>query len=273
MDSYPSSESPRVNTRTFELKPHHEKVVALSGAGLSAAAGLATFRGPGGIWDQNPDLEDAMYADRLPGNLPILWHVWGSVYERALIAGPTEGHRALAALDATILTQNVDGLHQFAGSNDVAELHGSAGKAVCLNVTCDWKGQLAATFDPRRKPSEPERYGIPTVCPACGSHTRPDIVLFGEMLPDGVLEYSQHHARNCDVFIAVGTSNTVAPASMLAPIARSSGAITVCIDPYADDDRLAGIFDFVVREDAHNVLSRWAEHRTREKRNPFLDPF
>nr|MDK8213667.1 hypothetical protein [Enterococcus faecalis] len=68
-------------------------------------------------------------------------------------------------------------------------------------------------------------------------------------------------------------SNTVAPASLLAPLARASGAVTVCINPYADSDRLAGVFDYVVREDAHTVLARWAEHRGRERRNPFLDPF
>ncbi|EPH15745.1 hypothetical protein HMPREF1484_01382 [Dermabacter sp. HFH0086] len=262
-----------MRNRSFELRPHHERVVALTGAGLSAAAGLATFRGPGGIWEENPDLEAAMDVSRLPGNVPILWRVWGSVFERALIAGPTPGHRALAALDATILTQNVDGLHQFAGSHDVAELHGSAAEAVCLNPECTWRAQLAVRLDPERDPSDPEHYGVPRDCPVCGALMRPDIVLFGEMLPSGVLEYSENAARNCDVFLAVGTSNTVAPASLLAPLARASGAVTVCIDPYADSDRLAGVFDYVVREDAHTVLARWAEHRGRERRNPFLDPF
>lgn len=262
-----------MSNRQFELRPHHERVVALTGAGLSAAAGLATFRGPGGIWDENPDLEAAMDVDRLPENLPLLWRVWGSVFEKALIAGPTPGHRALAALEAKILTQNVDGLHQFAGSHDVAELHGSAAQAVCLNHECQWRAYLAVHLDESRDPSDPAHYGIPHKCPECGAPTRPDIVLFGEMLPTGVLEHSENATRNCDVFLAVGTSNTVAPAALLAPLARACGAVTVCIDPYADSARLAGVYDYVVREDAHTVLTRWADRRLREKRNPFLDPF
>ena len=97
-----------------------------------------------------------MDVDRLPGNLPILWRVWGSVFEKALVAGPTPGHRALAALEATILTQNVDGLHQFAGSHDVTELHGSAAEAVCLNHACPWRAHLAVQLDHSRDASEPE---------------------------------------------------------------------------------------------------------------------
>lgn len=263
----------RVNSRPFELRPHHERVVALTGAGLSAAAGLATFRGPGGIWETDPDLEDAMHVERLPGNIPVLWRVWGGVYERALAAGPAEGHRALARLDATILTQNVDGLHQLAGSKKVAELHGTAAHAVCINPACRWRAHLSGPLNPSTSAENPARYGIPATCPHCGVLTRPDIVIFGEMLPEGVLEFAQEATVNCDVFLAVGTSNSVAPASLLAPLARAAGAVTVCIDPYADVDRLAGIFDHVVREDAHSVLGRWADHRGRERRNPFLEPF
>lgn len=262
-----------MNSRPFELRPHHKRIVALTGAGLSAAAGLATFRGPGGVWEDDPDLEEAMHADRLPGNLPILWRVWGSVYEKALAAGPTPGHRALAGMDAVILTQNVDGLHQLAGSHDVAELHGSAAQAVCLNPACRWRAHLAGHLNPATPRERPERYGIPAACPHCGAPTRPDIVIFGELLPEGVLEFSESAALDCDLFLAVGTSNSVAPASLLAPLARSAGAVTVCIDPYADVDRLAGVFDHVVLEDAHTVLARWAEHRSRERRNPFLEPF
>lgn len=262
-----------MNPRAFELRPHHERIVALTGAGLSAAAGLATFRGPGGLWEEDPELEDAMHAEKVPGNIPVLWRVWGGVYEKAQAAGPTAGHRALAALGATVLTQNVDSLHQLAGSASVAELHGSAAQAVCINPECRWRAHLAGVLNPATDPRNPARYGIPATCPHCGALTRPDIVIFGEMLPEGVLEFAHNAATECDVFLAVGTSNSVAPASLLAPLARSRGAITVCIDPYADPSAHAGVFDHVVREDAHTVLTRWADHRARERRNPFLDPF
>lgn len=259
--------------RPFELRPHHTRVVALTGAGLSAAAGLATFRGPGGVWETDPELEDAMHARKVPGNLPVLWRVWGGVYEKALATGPTPGHRALAGMNATILTQNVDGLHQFAGSHHVAELHGSAAQAVCISSSCRWRAHLSGHLNPDTAPERPERYGIPEKCPHCGALTRPDIVIFGEMLPPGVLEFAENAALNCDVFLAVGTSNSVAPASLLAPLARAAGAVTVCVDPYADLGRLEGTFDHVILEDAHTVLTRWADHRARERRNPFLEPF
>lgn len=262
-----------MSMRPFELRPHHERVVALTGAGLSAAAGLATFRGPGGVWETDPDLEAAMHVRKIPDNLPVLWRVWGGVYEKALATGPTAGHRALAGMGATILTQNVDGLHQFAGSHDVAELHGSAAQAICINHSCRWRAHLSGHLNPDTPAERPERYGIPALCPHCGAPTRPDIVLFGEPLPLGVLEFAEQEALRCDVFLAIGTSSSVAPASLLAPLARAAGAVTVCIDPYADVERLAGVFDHVVLEDAHSVLTRWADHRARERRNPFLEPF
>lgn len=262
-----------MTARSFELRPHHQRIVALTGAGLSAAAGLATFRGPGGVWDENPELEAAMHADAIPDNLPILWRVWGGVYEKAVAAGPTAGHKALAGMGAVILTQNVDGLHQLAGSNQVAELHGSASKAVCINPACKWRAHLSGPINYSTSPAKPQRYGIPSLCPRCAAPTRPDIVIFGERLDPQVIDYAQAAALNCDLLIAIGTSNSVAPASLIAPLARSAGATTVIIDPYAKAQALAGAFDHVILEDAHAVLTRWADLRSKEKRNPFLEPF
>lgn len=262
-----------MSTRRFEPRPHHRRITVLSGAGLSAAAGLATFRGPGGIWDRDPDLEAAMQADRLPESLPVLWRVWGGVFTQAVAAGPTRGHRAIAAMEATVLTQNVDELHQQAGSQAVAELHGSAARAECVGRQCDWSMRLDLRGSEQHPVDTPMHYGAPAACPNCGAAVRPAIVLFGEQLPADALHAADRATQNCDLFIAVGTSNTVAPASLLAPAARRAGATTVCIDPYADREHLAGIFDHVIEADAHEVLAEWAQLRQRENRNPFLDPF
>lgn len=262
-----------MSSRRFELRPHHRRITVLSGAGLSAAAGLATFRGPGGIWDADPDLEAAMHADRLPESLPTLWRVWGGVFEQAVNAGPTIGHRAIAAMEATVLTQNVDELHQQAGSQSVAELHGTAARAECVDPVCDWGMRLDLRGGEQYPADTPMHYGVPATCPACSCAVRPAIVLFGEQLPSDALRIADRAIETCDLFIAVGTSNTVAPASMLAPAARRAGATTVCIDPYADREHLAGIFDHIVEADAHEVLGEWAQLRQREMRNPFLDPF
>ena len=253
------------------------KTLIITGAGISTDSGIPDYRSANGRLTKGRPMTFQEFAHS-PAQVHRYWAraFVGMHYMRQ--AQPNRAHYALVELERAglirgIVTQNVDGLHQFAGSHDVAELHGSAAQAVCLNHECQWRAYLAVHLDESRDPSDPAHYGIPHKCPACGAPTRPDIVLFGEMLPTGVLEHSENATRNCDVFLAVGTSNTVAPAALLAPLARACGAVTVCIDPYADSARLAGVYDYVVREDAHTVLTRWADRRLREKRNPFLDPF
>src|SRR3954471_7958852 len=114
------------------------RICALTGAGISVAAGLGTFRGPDGLWTLAPEVERAMHAHLLPDNLDALWAVWGGMRDIADRNGPTPAHKALAAAGAAVITQNVDGLHQAAGSSDVVELHGSAGRAACLDPFCGW---------------------------------------------------------------------------------------------------------------------------------------
>src|SRR5665647_3076842 len=105
-----------------------------------AAAGLGTFRGADGRWTLAPELERAMHAEYVPDNIQQLWTVWGGLRQRARQAGPTVGHRVLAKLAPTIITQNVDGLHTDAGSQGFIELHGSAARARCLSAQCGWTG-------------------------------------------------------------------------------------------------------------------------------------
>src|SRR5690606_14104162 len=139
------------------------RICALTGAGISVAAGLGTFRGPDGRWTLAPEVERAMHAHLLPGNVDALWEVWGGMWKTAAAAGPTPAHRALATVGASVITQNVDGLHQAAGSVDVVELHGSAGLARCLDdAFCGWIG-----------PADEARAGDPPGCAQCTEPARP----------------------------------------------------------------------------------------------------
>lgn len=220
------------------------RVCVLTGAGISVAAGLGTFRGPGGSWTVAPDLEQAMHVRHLPENVDALWSFWGGMHDAAQAAGPTPAHRALAAADVTVITQNVDGLHHLAGSADTIEIHGSAGRARCLS--CEWTGpDVLRTGDGRPR------------CPRCGALARPAVILFGEGLDPAMLQAARHAAATCDLFLAIGTSGRVAPASWLAPLARERGATVVNVD--TDPGAEPGpAFHHTVVGDAQVLLTQWA---------------
>jgi NAD-dependent deacetylase len=223
------------------------RICALTGAGISVAAGLGTFRGPDGLWTMSPKMERAMHVHLLPGNVDALWTVWGGMHDVAVRSGPTPAHKALAAAGATVITQNVDELHQAAGSVDVVEIHGSAGQARCLDEDfCGWTGPAAEA-----KRTDPPQ------CPQCGEPARPAVVLFGEMLDPVALGAARQLASECDMFLAVGTSGRVAPASWLAPTARAAGAYCVNVDLYPDGE-LDPAFHARVVGDAQDVLTEWA---------------
>lgn len=256
-------------TGRFSPGPEHQEIVFLTGSGISARTGLGTFRGPDGLWALVPETEEAMHAELLPGSLPQLWNVWGRMAQIAAEHGPTPGHRAIARLGAPVITQNIDGLHQAAGTEVVAELHGSALHAVCLAPDCRWRGHLEPGTGPR-----PEDHGVPAVCPRCGAPTRPDVVLFDEMLPPEALELGMRLAQRADLFVAVGTSGTVFPAAQLAPLAKAHGATTVLVDVAPPlDPSLRAAFDHVIAEDAHEVLPDWERSLHRVGGTSFLDPF
>ncbi len=191
------------------------KVVALTGAGISAESGIPTFRGRNGLWKDEAEVEAlATYQGfrRDPGR------VWGWYHERrrqVASALPNPGHRALAALEGrfpsfTLVTQNIDGLHQAAGSRRVLELHGSI-----LRARCEGCGGRSLVEDGVE--------GIPA-CPGCGGRLRPDVVWFGEPLPGEVLERAFASAGDADLFLLAGTSALVQPAASLPLLALRSGA-------------------------------------------------
>jgi NAD-dependent deacetylase len=197
-------------------------VAVLTGAGISAESGVPTFRTREGLWAKYDPAQlatpEAFARD--PG-LVWRWYSW----RRGVIRGvqPNAGHYALVELAQlfprfSLVTQNVDDLHRRAGSTDVHELHGNIEHSRCQSCGLAWHGDAAP-------PSEEPRH-----C-TCGGMIRPGVVWFGEALPEAELAFAQEAARDCDLFLSVGTSGLVYPAAALPLIARQAGAYVVEINP------------------------------------------
>ncbi len=199
-----------------------QHMCVLTGAGVSAESGVPTFRSAGGLWEQyDPRQLATERAFRADPDLVWGWYSW----RRTLIAGvePNPGHRALAEFTdvfprLSLITQNVDNLHQRAGSRDVHELHGNIERSRCIDCGHCFTGD------------EAPRTAQALRC-ACGGYIRPGVVWFGEMLPESELRFAQSAASDCDVFLSIGTSGQVYPAADLPVLARRSGAFVVEINP------------------------------------------
>lgn len=223
-----------------------EHVGVLTGAGISAESGIPTFRDPDGLWDRFKPEELANVDAFL--NDPELVQKW---YEHrrtvAMEKEPNRGHLALAELermvdDFTLVTQNVDDLHRRAGSENVVELHGNIMRSYCID--CE-REAIAADLKPR---AEGER----AVCPECSGLIRPDVVWFGEMLPEGALEAAYASAGRADVFLSVGTSAVVYPAAGIPLFASQAGAYVAEIN--VQPSAIADALDEVVLGKAGEVL-------------------
>lgn len=204
-----------------------KNVLVLTGAGVSAESGVPTFRGGGQttVWKGMP-FDVISSGAMLEKDLPAVWE-WFN-YRRGVLRTlkPNPAHETIAGWQDrfnqfTLVTQNVDGLHWLAGSREVVELHGSVWRARCL--TCHARTNL-------RESDHQE--GVPS-CFECGGPMRPDVVLFGEMLPAGVFENAAMRAETCDLCFVVGTSAVVYPAAAIPEIARTAGAYLVEVNPEA----------------------------------------
>ena len=197
-------------------------VVCLTGAGISAESGIPTFRGADGLWKRFRPEELANF-DAFLANPDLVWEWYRFRREKIGAAKPNAGHRALAAWQARgssefqLITQNVDGLHQLAGSRDVIELHGNIWNDRCLDC-----GRMQAC---ESDVSE----GVPQCL--CGGTMRPDVVWFGEFLPELALAKSFDLAASCEVFLVVGTSAAVQPAAGLPLVAKRNGACLIEVNP------------------------------------------
>lgn len=201
-------------------------IAVLTGAGISAESGIPTFRDAlTGLWE-NFRAEELATPEAFLANPKLVWEWYAWRRERVTQALPNPGHLALAALEAacaarggtfTLITQNVDGLHQIAGSRNVVELHG-----IIRRVKCFDNHHPVEKWD--------EGSDVPR-CPQCASMLRPDVVWFGEMLPEAALATAMAAAHACDVFLSVGTSTVVEPAASLPFIASQAGASVVEVNP------------------------------------------
>lgn len=229
--------------------------VALTGAGISTPSGIPDFRSEhSGLWNY----ADPMEVASLWGfySQPERFYTWfRPVLRKAVSAQPNAGHRILAEMERAgrlraVITQNIDSLHQHAGSAQVFELHGHTRTMTCLS--CRYQGSAEPLL------AEVLRGGAGVPCPQCAGLLKPDVILFGEPLPYDTVSAAQQAALACDVMVVIGTSLEVMPAADLPLLARRRGARLVLINmaPTALDDKM----DVVLRADVVQTLQAlWRE--------------
>jgi len=227
-----------------------ERVTALTGAGISAESGVPTFRGADGLW-RNYNVMELATPHAFARDPELVWEFYN--WRRNLISGLTcnPGHRALVDLEArvphfTLITQNVDGLHLTAGSNNLLEIHGNLWKVRCTqchNLSLD------------RSPD----MGLLPKCGQCGGLLRPHVVWFGESLDPALLNRAIQASRSCQVMLVIGTSAVVQPAASLAVEAKEAGAVVAEIN--LEETPNSGMMDFVLLGKSGEILPKLLENR------------
>jgi NAD-dependent deacetylase len=216
--------------------------VGFTGAGVSAASGIPTFRSEAGIWARYP-VEEYGTAWAFARDAEKVWELLGSLCRDLSQVEPNPAHVALADLESmgrlrAVVTQNVDALHQRAGSRQVIEFHGTAETAHCLMCARLFTGDYHSGWPPAPR------------CPDCGAIIKPDVVLFGDPIPDHAARRAEEEFSRCDAVLAVGSTLEVAPASWLVSGAAWRGAEVVIVDPQPSP---------LAREAATVVVDRPAE--------------
>lgn len=233
------------------------RIVALTGAGISTRSGIPDFRSPhSGVWDQVDPLQVAsIYAFQQD---PQPFYNWIRPLTNLILqAQPNPAHIALAQMEqagrlTAVITQNIDMLHSKAGSQTIYELHGHLRTATCLNChqTTPSHNLLAALSTTGDLP----------FCPHCGHILKPDIILFGELLPLSILHKAQHEAKQCDAMIVAGSALEVSPANELPWLAKQSGAYLIFVN--LTTTHLDPIADVVIHADVADVLPQLAQALT-----------
>jgi NAD-dependent deacetylase len=214
------------------------RVVALTGAGISTDSGIPDFRGPQGVWTQNPDAEKLSNIHHYMADPEVRRRSWqGRLDHPAWQARPNRGHRALAELERrgklhALVTQNIDGLHQCAGNSPerVIEVHGTVHEVMCM--ACGWRGPMRPVLE-RVRAGEAD-----PPCSVCGGILKSATISFGQVLVPEVIARAMRAAREADLLLAIGTTLQVYPVAGLVPAARAAGARIAILnrDPTPLDD-------------------------------------
>lgn len=218
-----------------------KEIVFVTGAGISQESGIPTFRGKDGLWRKYDAMKLAT-IDAFYENPKLVWEWYEERRRNILSAQPNAGHLAIAELEkfrsVHVLTQNVDGLHQRAGSAKVHELHGSIITIRC--TSCDFKETITSSFSK-----------LPPIC-KCGNILRPDVVWFGEPLPQDVWNEAMQRAISCDLMVVAGTSLAVSPANLLPVYARQNGSTLIEINP--EETSMSSGMDLSIRLPAAKAI-------------------
>ncbi len=223
------------------------KITVLTGAGVSAASGIPTFRGKDGLWKNQPP-EQLATPQAFERDPRLVWEWYNWRRERISRCQPNAAHHVLATWSArhrvfTLITQNVDGLHERAGTKGIIRFHGSIWEVLCWNRCA---GSPSRWWDDNVPFNR-----IPPSCPYCGGLLRPGVVWFGEGIDQDVIDRSLA-ALDCDVFLSIGTSAVVYPAAALAGEAHRRGAFTAEINPEATP--ASSSFDLAIQDAAESAL-------------------
>jgi len=228
------------------------RVVAFTGAGISVESGIPPFRGKGGLWSRyDPAL---LQLDHFLASPDSSWRVIREIfYDFFGTAVPNAAHRGLAELERLgmlaggVITQNIDNLHQEAGSRTVHEFHGTAGRMLCLACR-------------RTVPSSEVDLGrLPPTCGDCGGLLKPDFVFFGEGIPEQVSAAAFREADEADCFILVGTTGEVMPACLIPSLAKQNGATIIEINPETSKYERRGVTDILLQDPATTAMNRLFE--------------
>jgi len=220
-----------------------KKIVFVTGAGISQESGIPTFRGKDGHWRKYDPMKlasiDAFYDDP-----KLVWEWYEDRRKNILDAKPNEGHFAISKMekykDVVVLTQNIDGLHQRSGSTNVLELHGSIIRIKC--TVCNFSDNITENFEL-----------LPPKC-ECGNILRPDVVWFGEALPQDIWKNAMKEASTCDIMIISGTSLVVSPANTLPVYAKQNGATLIEVNP--EKTVMSNDMDLSIQATSANALPR-----------------
>jgi NAD-dependent deacetylase len=235
---------PESVVRAAEVLRSAQRVVAFTGAGVSAESGVPTFRGAGGLWEGRA-VEDLASPRGFYADPERVWRFYEERRHNLAGVKPNPAHGVLAGWQDRfagyrVVTQNVDGLHQAAGTRDVLELHGSIWRVRCLE--CGREREERAVPLPR----------VPPLCSECGAMERPAVVWFGEALPEAVMAAAFSAIERCEVLVVVGTSAVVYPAAGFVEVAAAAGAKVIEVNPEAS--AMAHLAHVAVRGPAGEML-------------------